>query len=156
MGFQTDADIGGGVIKGVASIAAGNTKDALERENAGIADQQAKSEMQSGAYNTNLAREKGAQIQGRQVSAIGANNLQQSGTPATVVADTARAQEANALQINNNALRRAWGFEVQDASDTFQGEQAKRGGMLSGLGDFIGAAGKGYKDYRAANPVSDD
>lgn len=144
MGFSTD--LAGGGIKAGATFAAGSEKDALEKANAGIADQQAKSEMASGAYNTDLARKKAAQIQGTQVSAIGANNLQQGGTNATVVADTAKAQEANALQIQNNALRRAWGFQVQGASDTFEGDLAKQQGILSGVGDLIGTGGKLYKD----------
>lgn len=146
MGFNTELDMGGGALKAGSAFAAGNTKDALERANASIADQQAKSEMAAGAYNTNLARQKGAQIQGAQIASIGANNLQQGGTPATVVADTARAQEANALQIQNNALRRAWGFEVQGESDTIQGQLAKQGGILSGIGDITSTAGKLYMD----------
>lgn len=147
MGFTTDAL--GGTLKAGSSIASGNTKDALEKANAGIADQQAKSEMESGGYNANLSRQKAAQIQGNQVAAIGQNNLQQRGTPATVVADTARAQEANTLQIQNNALRRAWGFEVQGTSDTFQGNLAKQGGILSGIGDLASTGGKLYKDMSA-------
>ena len=146
MGFNTEMDMAGGAIKAGSAIAAGNEKDALERANASIADQQAKSEMASGGYNTNLARQKAAQIQGTQIAAIGANNLQQSGTPSLVVADTAKAQEANALQIQNNALRRAWGFDVQGASDTLQGELAKQGGILSGIGDITSTAGKVYRD----------
>ncbi|HXI39947.1 MAG TPA: hypothetical protein VNH83_08210 [Bryobacteraceae bacterium] len=146
MGFNTEMDMAGGAIKAGSAIAAGNEKDALERANASIADQQAKSEMASGAYNTNLAREKAAQIQGTQIAAIGANNLQQGGTPSLVVADTAKAQEANALQIQNNALRRAWGFDVQGESDTVQGALAKQGGILSGIGDITNTAGKVYRD----------
>lgn len=144
MGFSTDA-VGGGV-KAASVYQAGKTKDALEQANASIADQQAKSEMASGSYNANLARLKGKAIQGQQVSAIGANNLQQGGTNATVVADTAGAQEGNALQIQQNALRRAWGFSVQGASDRFQGNLAEQGGILSGIGDLASTAGSLYKD----------
>jgi hypothetical protein len=143
MGFSTE-EVGGG-IKAVSAYQSGKTKDALETANASIADQQAKSEMTSAAYNSNLARLKGAQIQGQQVSAIGANNLQQTGTNALVVADTAKAQEMNALQIQQNALRRAWGFEVQGSSDRFQGQLAEQGGILSGLGDIASTAGTLYK-----------
>jgi hypothetical protein len=151
MGATTAMDAAGGGIKAGAAFAAGSEKDALEKANAGIADQQAKSEMAAGGYNTDLARKKAAQIQGNQVSAIGANNLQQGGTNANVVADTAKAQEANALQIQNNALRRAWGFEVQGASDTLEGSLAKQGGILSGLGDLTSTAGKIYKDQNTGS-----
>lgn len=144
MGFDTADDFtaAGGAIKAFSAIGAGNAKDALERQNENIAGQQARSEMESGAYNASLARKKGAAVTGAQVAAIGANNLQMKGTPTDVVASTAAAQEANVLAIQNNALRRAWGFEVQGASDRYQGQLAKRGGMLSGIGDLIGAGGK--------------
>ena len=140
MGFSAGTLEGaGGILKGVSQISSGDTKANLERANAAIADQQAKSEIASGAYNANLAREKSRQVTGAQVAGIGANNLQQGGTPALVVANTARAGEEDALMVQNNALRRAWGFEVQGASDRFQASQDKLGGMLSGLGSFVSA-----------------
>ena len=60
------------------------------------------------------------------------------------VADTARASELDALQQQNNALRRSWGFEVQGASDRFQAPLAEQGGILSGLGTLANTAGKYY------------
>jgi hypothetical protein len=143
MGFTTDA-VGGG-IKAGSQIAAGDERAGLERANAQIAGAQAKSEEQSGAYDANLVRQRGAKVAGQQISAIGANNLQQAGTPSTVVADTARATEMSALTTNNNALRRAWGFEVQGASDTEQASLAQQGGILSGIGSLAGTAGSLYK-----------
>jgi hypothetical protein len=143
MGFSTEA-VGGG-IKAGSSIAAGDTRAGLERDNAAIADMQAKSEMNAGAYDANLIRQRGEKVAGQQVSAIGANNLQQAGTPATVVSDTARATELSALTTNNNALRRAWGFQVQGASDVEQADLAEQGGMLSGIGSLAGTAGSLYK-----------
>jgi hypothetical protein len=143
MGFSTEA--AGQYIKGASSMAAGDTRANLENANAEIASQQAKSEVDAGGYNANLARERTAKTEGAQISAIGANNLQQGGTPSTVVSDTARAGEMNALQINNNALRRAWGFQVQGASDTFQAGLAQQGGILSGIGSDIAAGGDIYR-----------
>lgn len=147
MGASTDLDIAGTGLKAGSAIAAGNTKEALERDNVAIADQQAKSELNAGSYNAGLARKKAAMIEGNQIAAIGANNLQQRGTPATVVADTAAAQEGNALNIQNNALRKAWGFEVQGQSDEFQGRQAEVAGILSGIGDLSSGGAKTYDDY---------
>jgi hypothetical protein len=154
MGDTTDVDAGiagaGGIIKAGSAFAAGNAKSSLEMLNAGIASTQAKSEMETGAYNSNLARLRGEQVEGQQVSGIGANNLRQAGTPATVVANTAAASERNVLNVQNNALRRAWGFQVQGTSDTYQAELAKQGGMLSGIGDLTSTAGTVYKDLNTA------
>jgi hypothetical protein len=144
MSYSNDMKATGGAIKAFSQIAAGNTKEGLEKANEQIAQQQAQSEFQAGAYNANLARMKGRSIMGTQVANIGANNLRQGGTEADVVAGTAKAQEANALQINNNALRRAWGFEVQGSSDQFQAEMAGRQGILSGIGTLASTAGSMY------------
>lgn len=155
MGDTTDLELGGTALKAGGQIAAGDTRDALERANAGIADQQAKSELNAGNYNAGLARRKASMIQGSQVAAIGANGLQQRGTPAAVVSSTAQTQELNVLQTLNNSMRKAWGFEVQGASDTFQGEQAKTGGILSGIGSLASGGASAYNTYNKNNPAID-
>ena len=148
MGETTDMDLAGAAIKAGSSIASGNTKDALETANAGIADQQAKSELAAGSYNAGLIRRKGAITTGAQIAGIGANNLQQGGTNAAVVASTAGATELSALTTQNNALRRAWGFDVQGESDRFQGGLAKQGGILSGVGDLMTGTASAYDKYQ--------
>lgn len=148
MAFTTMA-VGAG-IKAYGDYSAGQAKGKLNDLNARIADEQAKSEMASGSYNANLVRQKGAKVMGQQIASIGANNLQQTGTNLNVVADTARANEADALQVQNNALRRAWGFEVQGVSDRFQGGIARQQGILSGIGDVVGGASSIYGAAAAA------
>lgn len=136
----------GGLISGVSQYESGKTRSELLGVNAEVADAQARSEESAGGYNANLSRLKGQRTMGQQVSAIGANNLTQGGTNVNVVADTARATELDALTIQNNAGRRAWGFGVQGASDRFQSKLSEDAGILSGAGDVIGAAGRIYAD----------
>ena len=153
MGFSSEAAQAAGTgIKAYSQIQAGNTKASLDTQNAAIADQQAKSEVNSGNVNANLMRQKGAQVTGQQISAIGANNLQQAGTPSQVVAGTAGATELNVLNTQNNALRRAWGFQVQGASDREQASLAKQGGMLSGIGSLASGGASLYNKWDQANP----
>jgi hypothetical protein len=57
--------------------------------------------------------------------------------------------EMNALQTRNNALRRAWGFQVQGASDTFQSKQAASAGDFSGAGSILSGGAKAYDQYEA-------
>jgi hypothetical protein len=156
MGDTTDLELAGTGLKAGGQIAAGDTRDALERANASIADQQAKSELNAGNYNANLMRRKAAMIQGTQIASTGANNLQQRGTPAAVISSTAQTQELNVLTTLNNSMRKAWGFEVQGASDTFQGEQAKTGGILSGIGSLASGGASAYNTYNKNNPVDDE
>ena len=153
MAFSTQA--GGTAIKAYSQIKAGDTKASLDNANAAIADQQAKSEIEAGNINANLMRQKGAQVTGQQISAIGANNLTQGGTNAQVVAGTAGATELNVLNTQNNALRRAWGFQVQGASDRTQASLAAQGGMLSGIGSLASGGASLYNKWDVANPNRD-
>jgi hypothetical protein len=131
----------GGLVEGVSAFEAGSTRHELMGMNADIADMQARSEEETGNQNAAAVRLKGRKIAGQQISAIGANNLTQGGTNVDVVADTARANELDALTVANNANRRAWGFEVQAGSDRYQGKLAEDAGLMSGAGDILGAAG---------------
>jgi len=105
------------LLQGASQYQAGQTKASLFRANAAVAGAQSQAEQQAGSYNESMQRMKAAALTGQQVAQIGANGLQQRGTPAQVVADTAEVSEMDALQTRNNALRRAWGFQVQEVSD---------------------------------------
>jgi len=136
-------------MQGVGQYEAGQTRSQLFRANAGIAVQQAQSEAQAGATNEEAARLRSTALTGQQVAAIGGSNLQQTGTPAQVVASSAEIGEMNALQTRNNALRRAWGFSVQSASDSFQAKQASSAGDFSGAGSILTGGAKALKEYNA-------
>lgn len=150
------AQLAGGVTQGIAQFESGKTRSELLDTNAEIADAQARSEEQAGGYNANLIRLRGARQQGQMVSAMGANNLQQGGTNALVVAGAARQNELDALQTQNNALRRAWGFDVQGASDREQAGLAEQGGILSGVGSLINAGGKYYAATQKQQSLDED
>lgn len=136
-----------GFLGGVADYEAGKTRSQLYRANASIATQQAQSEREAGAYNEEIVRMKGAALQGQQIAQIGASNLQQGGTPSQVVASTAAVSEMDALQTRNNAMRKAWGFSVQAASDSFQSTQASRSASTSGFGAILSGGAKAYDQY---------
>jgi hypothetical protein len=136
------------LLSGVSRYEAGETRSKLFGANAEIARRQAQSEAEAGAYNEEMVRMKGAAIEGQQVAQIGAGNLQQKGTPSQVVAGTRMINEMDALQVRNNALRRAWGFEVQGASDAVQGAMASRAGVFGGLGTVIGGGAQAERQYQ--------
>ena len=135
------------LLTGVSQYEAGQTRARLLTANQGIAAAQAASEVATGNYNANAVLMRGAAMKGQQIATIGANGLQQGGTNATVVADTSRINELDALQTRNNALRRAWGFQVQGASDAFQAKEASTAGDLSGLGGILSGGGKAYTQF---------
>jgi hypothetical protein len=136
-------------MQGVGQYEAGQTRSQLYRTNAAIAGQQAQSEAEAGSVNETAERMKGTALTGQQVAQIGGSNLQQGGTPAQVVAGTAMVSEMNALQTRNNALRKAWGFQVQQASDQFQSKEASKAGDFSGAGSILTGGAKAYGQYQS-------
>lgn len=143
----TDA---GALMGGVAQYEAGETRRTLFNQNAGIADQQALSEVKAGNYNENAVRLRGAAMTGQQIAQTGASGLQQGGTPSQVVASSAAINEMDALQTRNNALRRAWGFQVQGASDRAQAGFAQDAAEMNAAGTILGGGAKGYTESKAA------
>ena len=134
----------GGLFQGVSQYEAGQERGSLFRANAGIAAQQYQSEMQAGSTNESRILMKGAQQTGQQVAQIGASNLQQRGTPAAVVASSAQANEIDALTTVNNARRRAYGFQVQEASDLNQASMAREAGDFNAAGSILAGGAKAY------------
>lgn len=140
---------GAGLMQGVGAYEAGQTRSQLFRSNATVAGEQAQSELQAGAYNESSIRMKGVALTGQQVAQIGAGNLQQAGTPGQVVASTAMINEMDALQTRNNSMRKAWGFQVQEASDTFQSKEASTAGDFSAAGSILTGGAKAMKEYNS-------
>jgi len=140
----------GALMGGVAQYEAGQERSSLFRANAGIAMQQAQSEAAAGAANEESVRMHGAALTGQQTANIGANQLQQGGTPSQVIAGTAAVSEMDALRTRNNALRRAWGFQVQGASDVAQEGFVKSAGDYNAVGSILGGGAKAYGQSQAA------
>lgn len=140
---------GAGLLKGVSEYEAGQTRGKLLRSNAGVAVAQSQSELEAGAYNESAVRLRGTAVQGQQVAQTGANNLQQAGTPNQVISSTAAITEMDALQTRNNAMRKAWGYQVQQVSDTFQSKQASKAGDFDAVGTILSGGAKGFGQANA-------
>lgn len=135
------------LLSGVSQYEAGEARSSLYNANAGVAARQFQSEAEAGAYNEEMVRMKGAALEGQQVAQIGGSNLQQRGTPAQVVASSAMVNELNALTTRNNALRRAWGFEVQEQSDLYQASKYATAGVEQGFGSILAGGAKALGEY---------
>lgn len=142
-----------GLEKGVAFFEAGQTRSRLLQANEQIASEQAQSEARAGAYNESAVRMRGAAVEGQQIAQIGASGLQQGGTPSQVVAGTRMVNEMDALQTRNNALRRAWGFQVQGVSDAFQAGQASRAAVSESFGSILSGGAKAYEEYNKSGSL---
>ena len=138
------------LLSGVAQYEAGETRSNLYRGNEGIAIAQAASEVTAGNYNAGQIQRRGAALEGQQIANIGANNLQGGGTPSQVVRSTAEVNEMDVLTTRNNAMRRAWGFSVQGASDALQEGFAKSAGTSNAIGSILGGGARSYTEATAA------
>lgn len=134
-------------MQGVGQYEAGQTRSQLFRNNAAIAGEQAQSEAAAGSVNETAVRMKGQALEGQQVAQVGASNLQQTGTPGQVIASSRMINEMDALQTRNNALRKAWGFQVQEVSDKFQAKEASAAGEFQGVGSILTGGAKAYDQY---------
>lgn len=135
------------LLAGVSRYEAGQERSRLFGANAEVARRQAESEAEAGAYNASIIRMRGAARVGQIETAFGANNLQQKGTPSAVAASAAGLSELDALTTQNNALRRAWGFEVQGASDVVQERMSQEAGIEGGIGSILSGGAEGYTQY---------
>ena len=135
----------GALLGGVSRFAAGQERGALFRANENVSEAQVASEFRAGSANENIERMKAKALEGQQVAQIGASGVQQAGSPSAVVASTAAINEMNALQIRNNAARRAWGFAVQGESDRIQAGLARQAGTIEGIGTILGGTAKAYQ-----------
>ena len=138
----------GALAKGVSAFEAGNARSKLFNANADIATEQMQSEVAAGNYGYGMVKLRGAAIEGQQVAQIGANNLRQGGTNANVVADSAMFNEMDALTTRNNAMRRAWGFEVQAVSDRTQAGMSESAGINEAFGSVLSGSAKAYDQYK--------
>ena len=125
------------LLNGVGQYESAQERAKLFRANSGIAAAQSQSTLAAAATNESAQRLRAQATTGQQVAAIGANGLQQTGTNAQVVASTSALNELSALEIRNNAARKAWGYQVEEESDQQQGDFAAHSGVTQALGSVI-------------------
>lgn len=143
----------GGMQQGKAEDAQAQAASRTMRLNAGYANAAADDALSRGRYDADLQRLRTGQMIGTQRVAQAANGgLVNEGSNARIQEDTAALGELDALTIQNNAAREAYGLKVQamqgfrNATDTaLAGQNAKQnslmGGVVKGAGSFFGGGG---------------
>ncbi len=143
----------GGMQQGNAEDAAAQSQARTTRTNAGYANEAAEDALSRGRYDADLQRIRTGQMIGTQRTAAAANGgMVDEGTNAQLQQDVAQLGELDALTIQNNAAREAYGLKVQaiqgysNANATeLAGKNAKQnslmGGVVKGAGSFFGGGG---------------
>jgi hypothetical protein len=131
-----------------ASIAQGGADAALARANASIAGMQAQTEQQAGVEQADLYRTHLEQTLGKQAAQVGGANLTMSGSALRSLSTTSELGARDIAQIQLNAARKAWGYQVQEAGDHYRANMASRAGLMQGLGGLITSGARAYGQWK--------
>lgn len=124
--------------------------------NAKVAGIQADDAILQGEKAARQVESTGSKVQGDQRAAFAAQGIEaDSGTAADVQTDTQKFSALDALTVRNNAKKAAWGYRVQGAGYTAQGNLNYLAGINSsnntlltgGLNFFNSAAKAGYTGF---------
>jgi len=114
-------------------------------------------------FNAADARERGAiaedehrakvrQIRGQQMAILGASGVEAtSGTPATVLDQTASLGELDATRIRSNAEREAWGMERSALESRVEGKMARTAAGMNAFGTVLAGGSRAmglYNQYK--------
>lgn len=131
----------------------GNYQARMAANNAKIQGWQQTGALQEGANQAAAIRSQGAAVGGAARSAVAANGVEgTTGSAANLFETNAINTEVDAARAKANAARAAWGFANEQQDMTAQAGMIRRGTMLGGLGQGIGAMGQmaqtGYGMYK--------
>lgn len=139
----------GGGFAAASQMIAGSQSAALLRANAGIARTQATGEVQAGAEQAEMYRQRLATTVGDQIARTGGSGLTQSGSPLRALERTQMLGAQDIARIQTNAARKAWGFDVSAAGDDVRASMASRAGITGGLGSLITSGARAYGNWSA-------
>lgn len=143
-----------------ATEARGTFEQQRYDRNAALAAVEATQAMQTGQIEAGQRRAAGREELGADRASFGAQGVDMSsGSAKDVQANTSRFSAIDMLTIQNNAARKAWGYDVEAQTDKEQGILAKLGGDEQGSGLRAQAAGtlltgasQMYQLYADAHP----
>lgn len=137
-----------GLMGASNSIKQGNYQSSLLRQNAILKNQAADETVIAANTSADWQRVKAGQAIGTQRSAQAANGIDvNSGSSAQLQDDTALLGELDALTIQNNAAREAYGLRVQANQDMANAKQVKKNAGSSAMGSILGGAGSAFGFY---------
>lgn len=124
-----------------AANAAADATTQQSKENAKIADAQARDTMLAGQIEEDRRRQQTRALLGSQRAAFAANNVDMStGTPMELLGDTAAIGEEDAMTIRANAARQAWGYQVDANNSRNQGRMAQAAASNNATGTYLTSA----------------
>jgi hypothetical protein len=126
-----------------AAAEAGADQDKQARNNALLGGYQKADAQQRAAYEASALRARNRAIMAAGLAATAANGVETTqGSPANIFASNAANSEADAARINANAARAAWGYGFEQQNSLAAGANARRAGILGGVGAGLSGLGQ--------------
>jgi hypothetical protein len=129
----------------------GAFQSAMLTQNAGFKQQTADETINAGNTSADWQRVRTGQAVGTQRTAQAANGIDvNSGSAAQLQDDTAMLGELDALTIQNNAAREAYGYRVQARQDLLNANQSVKNGNTAATGSILGGLGSAFGSFAGA------
>ena len=121
------------------------------KQNAAFKNRTAEETLIAGDSAADWQRVRTGQAIGTQRSSIAANGIDvNSGSAARLQDDTAMLGELDALTIQNNAAREAYGYRVQAKQDLLNAGQTVQNGRTAATGSILGGIGGAFGSFAGA------
>lgn len=165
--LSTALMIGGGLLSGAGQIASASAQSKaarynaeVQRQNAMLAERQAKNVLDAGMREEQKQKAMTAQLMAKQQVAQAANGVDVSfGTPLDLMVDTAKQGAIDALTIRTNAYRnyddvrnQAVASRNQAALYDMEAKNSRTAGILGAFGSMASSFGGAYSSYNKMNP----
>ncbi|PKR87401.1 hypothetical protein CXZ10_20360 [Pleomorphomonas diazotrophica] len=169
--LSTALMIGGGVLGGAGQISSANAEAKaarynaeVQRQNAVLAERQARNIIDSGSREEQKQKAMTTQLVGKQKAAMAANGIDPTfGSPLDEMVNTAMQGAIDALTIKTTTYRQAddvrnqaVGYRNQAALLTMQAKNSRTAGMLNAFASMSTAFGKAAANHAKLNPSSGD
>ena len=120
-------------------------------QNAAFKTQAANEAINAGNTSADWQRVRTGQAVGTQRSVQAANGIDvNSGSSAQMQDDTAMLGELDALTIQNNAAREAYGYRIQAKQDILNASQTVQNGKTAAMGSILGGLGSAFGSFAGA------
>lgn len=139
----------GGGMQAYGQRQAGKANQAIAHRNARMSMKKAKDSEDRGKIDANRRRQQGVYEAGSQRAAFAANGVVvDRDSAAEVVADTGYISELDALTIENNAAREAFGHRTNAANGQFEGDLARSRGNQQAASTILTSSANAYSQYK--------
>lgn len=138
----------GGMMQAQGQTQNADFQSGMMEQNAQFKLKTADETINAGNTSADWQRVRAGQAVGTQRSAQAANGIDvNSGSAAQLQDDTAMLGELDALTIQNNAAREAYGYRVQAKQDILNASQTVQNGKTAAMGSILGGLGGAFGSF---------